>query len=79
VVKVAYGHGHEVQRRFGFGISAQQVRQTFGSTKAQGGGSGGGGAGSALPAWTLAVGGAALLGLGVGGSALYFRRGRLGG
>jgi hypothetical protein len=70
-VTIHYGNGHRLQKTFGFSISAQQVRQTFGSNPSSVTGSRG--SSSSIPAWALGLGALVLVGLGVGGSALVFR------
>jgi hypothetical protein len=71
-VTIYYGDGHRLSKTFGFAISSQQVRQTFGSSPS--GPTAGRRSSSSIPTWALGLGGAGLVGLSVGGSALYFRR-----
>jgi hypothetical protein len=71
-VTITYGPRRKLTRTIGFTISARQLRQTFGSTIANRAG-GSSGPRSSVPTWALVLGGVALVGLGVGGSALYFR------
>jgi len=70
-VTIDYGNSHRLQKSFGFSISAQQLRQTFGSNPS--GVTGGRGSSSSIPAWALGLGALGLVGLGVGGSALVSR------
>jgi hypothetical protein len=75
-VAITYGDHQTQARTFRFAITGKQVRQTYGTTAPATMTSPIAPAGPGIPVWVLILGGLALVGASIGGSAWYFRNPR---